>query len=116
MKIKSIKSVGRLPVYDISVEEAEHYILENGVVTHNTGGMYSANYVFIIGKAQEKDGTELVGWNFTINIEKSRYTKEKSKFPFLVTYKGGISKYTGLMDLALESENVIKPKTLLSHP
>lgn len=109
MKIRAIKRVGIKEVYDISVRDVEHYILKNGVVSHNTGGMYSANQVFIIGKAQEKDGSDIVGWNFTINIEKSRYVKEKSKFPFLVTYDKGISKWSGLLDLALESGHVIKP-------
>jgi len=79
------------------------------VMSGGTGGMYSANQVFIIGKAQEKDGTELVGWNFTINIEKSRFVREKSKFPFLVTFDGGIQKYSGLMDIALEGKFVTKP-------
>jgi RecA/RadA recombinase len=79
------------------------------VMSGGTGGMYSANQVFIIGKAQEKDGTDIVGWNFTINIEKSRFVKEKSKLPFLVTYKGGISKWSGLLDIAMESGHIIKP-------
>ena len=79
------------------------------VMSGGTGGMYSANQVFIIGKAQEKDGTDLVGWNFTINIEKSRFVREKSKFPFLVTFEGGIQKYSGLMDIALEGGFVTKP-------
>lgn len=79
------------------------------VMSGGTGGMYSANQVFIIGKAQEKDGTELVGYNFTINIEKSRFVKEKSKFLFTVKYDGGIQKYSGLLELALESGHVDKP-------
>lgn len=110
MKITEIKAVGRRKVYDISVMDAEHYLLSNGVASHNTGGMYSANQVFIIGKAQEKDGSDLVGYNFTINIEKSRFVREKSKFPFLVTFDGGIQKYSGLMDIALEGKFVAKPK------
>lgn len=80
------------------------------VMSGGTGGMYSANQVFIIGKAQEKDGTELTGYNFTINIEKSRFVKEKSKFPFLVKFNEGISIWSGLMDIALDSGHVIKPK------
>jgi hypothetical protein len=79
------------------------------VMSGGTGGMYSANQVFIIGKAQEKDGTDLIGWNFTINIEKSRFVREKSKFPFLVTFDGGIQRYSGLMDIALEGGFVTKP-------
>jgi hypothetical protein len=84
MKIKSIERIGKNPVYDISVKDVNHYVLENGVVTHNTGLIYSANQAFIIGKAQEKDGTDLAGWNFTLNVEKSRYVREKSKLTFQV--------------------------------
>ena len=84
-------------------------LYSKAVMSGGTGGMYSANQVFIIGKAQEKDGSELVGYNFTINIEKSRYVKEKSKFPFVVTFDGGIQKYSGLLDVAIEGNFVQKP-------
>ena len=109
MKIQSITRVGKMPVFDISVEDVEHYLFENGVASHNTGGMYSANQVFIIGKSQEKDGSELTGFNFTINIEKSRFVREKSKFPFTITFQGGINKWSGLLDIALELGFVTKP-------
>ena len=110
MEIISIVKLGPQKVFDISVKDAEHYVLENGVVTHNTGIMYSSDNVFIMGRSQEKDGTDLAGYNFTINIDKSRYVREKSKFPLLVTFENGISKYSGLLDLAQELEFVIKPK------
>lgn len=110
MKITQIKRVGRKPVYDLSVAEAEHYILKNGVVTHNTGIYYSANQIFIISKSQEKDGDQLSGFKFTINIEKSRYVKEKSKLPFTVLYNSGVQKWSALFDLAQESGHIIKPK------
>lgn len=79
------------------------------VVSGGTGVMYSSNTVWIIGRSQEKDGTDLVGYNFTINIEKSRFVKEKSKMAFQVTFDGGIDKFSGLLDLALESGHVMKP-------
>ena len=110
MKIKSIKAIGKKPVYDISVKDAEHYILENGVVTHNTGITYSADTIIIFGRQQEKDGTDLAGWNFILNVEKSRFAKEKSKIPLTVLFDSGINKYSGLMDLAIESGDVVKPK------
>jgi hypothetical protein len=109
MKISSIKPIGRHRVYDISVADVEHYVLKNGVVTHNTGLIYSANQAFIIGKSQEKDGTELAGWNFTLNVEKSRFVREKSKLTFRVLYESGIQKYSGLLDMALEAGLVQKP-------
>ena len=79
------------------------------IISGGSGLMYSANQAFIIGKSQEKDGNELSGWNFTLNVEKSRYVKEKSKLPLQVLYEGGIQKYSGILDLALESGVVMKP-------
>ena len=84
-------------------------IYSKAVMSGGTGGMYSANQVFIIGKAQEKDGTDLIGYNFTINIEKSRFVREKSKFPFLVTFDGGINRYSGIVEVALDGGFVTKP-------
>ncbi len=53
--------------------------------------------------------TEITGYNFIINVEKSRYVREKSKIPVSVSYDGGINKWSGLIDIALESGHVIKP-------
>lgn len=112
MRIKSINKVGRAPVYDLSLDtedyDKQHYVLKNGVITHNTGIMYSSNQVFIITKAQEKEGTELAGFKFTINIEKSRFVREKSKLPFTVRYDTGIQKWSSLFDLAIESGHIRK--------
>ena len=109
MKISKIKSVGNKQVYDISVDQAEHYVLENGVITHNTGQVYSANTIFIIGRQQEKTGKDVIGYNFIINVEKSRFVKEKSKIPIMVTFDGGINRWSGLLDVALELGHVTKP-------
>lgn len=79
------------------------------VIPGGTAVTYAANQIFVITKAQEKDGTELIGYNFTINIEKSRFVREKSKLPFTVTYEGGIQKFSGLLDIALDTGFVIKP-------
>lgn len=109
MKIKAIRPIGKKKVYDITVADAEHYALKNNVASHNTGIYYSANNIFIIGRQQEKDSEGIKGWNFVLNIEKSRYVKEKSKLIFQVTYDGGISKWGGLLDEALAGGFVTKP-------
>lgn len=98
-------------MYDISVADVEHYLLENGLISHNTGIYYSANTIFIISKRQVKDGTELSGFDFVINIEKSRYVKEKAKLVFTVLYGTGIKKWSSLFDLALESGHIRKATT-----
>lgn len=80
-------------------------------VSGGTGVEYSANNVFIIGRSQDKDQTskEILGYDFTINIEKSRFIKEKSKLSFSVSHDSGIDYYSGILELALESGDVIKP-------
>lgn len=84
-------------------------LYSKAIVGGGTAVTYSANQIFIISKSQEKEGTELVGWNFTINIEKSRFVREKAKLPFTVKFDGGISKWSGLLEMALESGHVVKP-------
>jgi len=104
-----------LTIKDIPLIAIQHVYKEQGamypknIVSGGSGGIYSSNIILIITKSQEKDGTELIGWNFTINIEKSRFVKEKAKLPFSVLYEGGVSKYSGLMDIALEGNFVVKP-------
>lgn len=79
------------------------------VVSGGTGGYYSANDIWIIGRQQEKTGTEITGYNFVVNIEKSRSVKEKSKIPISVSWEGGIQKYSGLLEVAMDGGFVVKP-------
>lgn len=119
-RAKQLKSFFRmvtphLNIKDIPMVVVNHIYMEQGmfpkaIVSGGTGIYYSADNIFIIGRQQEKEGTEIVGYNFIINVEKSRYVKEKSKIPVEVTWEEGISKWSGLIDMALESGHVIKPK------
>jgi RecA/RadA recombinase len=119
-RAKSIKSLFRMvtpsfvakdvPCLAICHTYSEMSLHPRQIISGGTGLIYSANQAFIISKAQEKDGTELVGYNFTINIEKSRFVREKSKLTFTVTYENGIQKYSGLMDIALGLGFCAKPK------
>jgi RecA/RadA recombinase len=118
-RAKQMKSLFRmvtphLSLKDIPMVVVNHTYKEIGlypkdIVGGGTGSYYSADNIFILGRQQEKDGTELTGYNFIINVEKSRYVKEKSKIPVSVSFDGGLSKWSGLLDIALESGHVIKP-------
>jgi len=118
-RAKQIKSLFRmitphLTLKDIPMVVVNHTYKEIGmypkdIVGGGTGSYYSADTIFILGRQQEKDGTELTGYNFIINVEKSRYVKEKSKIPINVSFEGGISRWSGLLDIALESGHVVKP-------
>ena len=118
-RAKQMKSLFRmvtphLNLKDIPLVVVNHTYMEIGmfpkaIVGGGTGAMYSADNVYILGRQQEKEGTEVIGYNFIINVEKSRYVREKSKIPVTVYHDGGISRWSGLLDIALESGHVIKP-------
>ena len=118
-RAKQVKSLFRmvtphLTLKDIPMVVVNHTYKEIGmfpkdIVGGGTGSYYSADNIFILGRQQEKEGSEIAGYNFIINVEKSRYVKEKSKIPVNVMFDGGINKWSGLLDLAMESGHVIKP-------
>ena len=118
-RAKQLKSLFRmvtphLNIKDIPMIVVNHTYKEQGmfpkdVVSGGTGIYYSADAIFIIGRQQEKEAQELVGYNFIINVEKSRHVREKSRIPVEVTFDGGISKWSGLLDVALEGGFVVKP-------
>jgi len=117
-RAKALKSLFRIvtpkltakniPLIAINHVYQEIGMFPKAVVSGGTGIYYSANQIFIITKSQEKDGTDLTGFKFTINIEKSRFVKEKSKLPFTVLYESGIQKWSALFDLALEAGFITK--------
>jgi RecA/RadA recombinase len=118
-RAKQIKSLFRmvtphLTLKDIPMVVVNHTyktmeLYSKDVVGGGTGSYYSADNIFILGRQQDKDGTELQGYNFIINVEKSRYVREKSKIPISVKFDGGISKWSGLLEMAMETGHVIKP-------
>lgn len=118
-RAKQMKSLFRmvtphLTIKDIPMVVVNHTYSEIGlfpkqIVSGGTGIYYSADNIYIIGRQQEKDGTEVVGYNFIINVEKSRFVREKSKIPVEVTFDGGISKWSGLLDIAMDGGFVVKP-------
>lgn len=117
-RAKAIRSLLRiitphLTMKDLPCIVINHVYQEIGmfpktVIPGGTAVTYSANQIFVIGKAQEKEGTELAGYKFTINIEKSRFVREKAKLPFTVLYEKGILKWSSLFDLAIESGHIVK--------
>jgi RecA/RadA recombinase len=119
-RAKQIKSLFRIVTPHLNIKNipmivVNHTYKEIGlypkdIVGGGTGSYYSSDNIFIIGRQQEKDGTDLTGYNFIINVEKSRYVKEKSKIPISVSFTGGISTWSGLLEVALESGHVVKSK------
>jgi len=119
-RAKALKSLFRivtphLNLKDIPLVAVNHTYQEIGlfpkaIVSGGTGIYYSADAIWIIGRQQEKVGTEIQGYHFVINIEKSRHVKEKSKIPISVSWDGGIVKWSGLMEIAEKGGYLRKPK------
>ena len=119
-RAKQLKSLFRMVTPHLNLKDIPLIVVNHtyqtqemyskAVVSGGTGIYYSADNIFILGRQQEKDGKDVTGYNFIINVEKSRYVKEKSKIPIEVSWDEGISKWSGLLDMALESGHVIKPK------
>lgn len=119
-RAKALKSLFRivtphLNLKDIPLIAVNHTYKEIGlfpkdIVSGGTGIYYSADSIWIIGRQQDKVGTEIQGYHFVINIEKSRHVKEKSKIPITVSWEGGIKKWSGLMEVAEKGGYLRKPK------
>jgi RecA/RadA recombinase len=118
-RAKQIKSLFRmvtphLTIKDVPMIVVNHTYKEIGlypkdIVGGGTGSYYSADTIWILGRQQDKTGGEITGYNFIINVEKSRYVREKSKIPVTVSFDGGINKYSGLLEVAMEGNFVAKP-------
>lgn len=118
-RAKQLKSLFRivtphLTLKNIPMIVVNHTYKEIGmfpkdIVGGGTGSYYSADNIFILGRQQDKDKDGLSGYHFIINVEKSRYVKEKSKIPITVSFDGGIKKWSGLLEIAIESGHVVKP-------
>lgn len=104
-------SVKDIPMIIVNRSYKTLELYAKDVVAGGNGSYFASDNIFIIGRQQEKDTSskELLGYNFIINVEKSRYVKEKSKIPISVKYEGGLSPWSGLLEMALESGHVQKP-------
>ena len=111
-RAKQFKSLFRmitphLTMKDIPMVAINHTYDSQGlyptkVVSGGTGMYYSADTIWIVGRQQDKVGTEIQGYHFVINVEKSRFVKEKSKIPISVSWENGVDKFSGLLDMAMD--------------
>jgi hypothetical protein len=120
-RAKAIKSLFRLitpqaVIKNIPIVVVNHVYQEQvakypkAIVSGGTGPYLASDTIWIVTRAQEKDSEdELVGFNFNITTEKSRYCREKMKIPINVTFEDGINRFSGLLTEAVESGHVINP-------
>lgn len=119
-RAKQLKSLSRmitpyLSIKDIPCIAINHtYASQDGsnkqVVSGGTGFYYSADWIFIMGREQVKKGTDLIGYQFNLNVEKSRYVRERSKIPIVADFETGIDIWGGLLEMAVDGGFVVKPQ------
>jgi RecA/RadA recombinase len=119
-RAKQLKSLFRmvtphLTLKDIPMIVINHTYKEIGlypkdIVGGGTGSYYGSDNIWILGRQQDKDDKEIKGYHFVINVEKSRYVREKSKIPITISYEGGINRWSGLLDVAIDGGYIVKPK------
>ena len=105
IKIKSKKSIGVQPVYDLCVPGEHHYILDNGIVSHNSGFLYASSIVVAMKKLklkEDEDGnktSDVLGIRSACKVMKSRYAKPFESVQIKIPYDKGMDPYSGLVEL-----------------
>lgn len=97
LKVKSVKKNGIKKVNDLTVDDVQHYITDNGVINHNTGLVYGASIILNMTKAKLKEGTEQTGVVVTAKPQKNRFCIPTA-VKFHISYQKGMNKYVGLQE------------------
>ena len=106
MKIQSIKKIeGEYKVSDLRVRHGHHYLLKNGVISHNSGGegaYYSASTLAFLSRSVIYDDIlkTVTGIRLAVKLEKSRHTKDTLKGAIRLDHNMGMDRYYGLLELA----------------
>ena len=117
LKITNIKKSKTQNVFDISIKDEPNYVLENGVITHNSGLKYAASTIVFLSKKKEKDANgEVIGNIIHCKLYKGRFTKENKMVDVRLNYDTGLDKYYGLVDLGLAHGIFVKNSTRITMP
>ena len=81
-----------------------------------SGLKYAASSIIYLGKRKEKEGTEVVGNIIHCKNYKSRITKENAQIDVKLTYKEGLDRYYGILDMAEEAGIFKKVSTRFETP
>ena len=86
------------------------------VMGGGSGLKYAASSILFLSKKKEKEGTEVVGNIVHCKNEKSRMTVENRVVDVMLTYKKGLDRYYGLIDLAIKYGIFEKSSTRVKLP
>ena len=81
-----------------------------------SGLKYAASSIIYLSKRKDKEGTEVIGNIIHCKNFKSRLTKENAQIDVKLTYKKGLDKYYGLLELGEEAGIFKKVSTRYEMP
>lgn len=77
------------------------------VISGGSGTIYASSTIAMISKSKDREGTDVVGNFIKSRLVKGRLAKENSVVTMKLSYKTGLDKYYGLLELA-EKYDIIK--------
>lgn len=96
-------------VYDIEVNKTHSYVLENGIVSHNSSLEFTPSVVIAMNKRKLKEDefgnktTDVQGIKVDATVRKTRYTQPFQKITFNIPWDTGMDGYSGLFELFTDS-------------
>ena len=109
-QLKPQLNTRKVPLIGVGKTYKTQEIYAKEVLGGGEGMTKQADTVFFISKVQEKDGKEFKGSTFKLKANKGRLVRENSIFPLTILFESGIDKTSGLLELALETKRIVKPK------
>lgn len=120
-RAKIFKSVGRiitphLTLKNIPCVAINHVYSEmktHGatIVSGGTGMYLSSDNIYIVTREKKKDKDDnVIGYEFHVRVEKSRFVKEGSMISIDTSFGDGVSRWSGLLDIGLQTGHIIKGK------
>ena len=86
------------------------------VMGGGSGLKYAASSILFLSRKKEKEGTEVIGNIIHCKNEKSRLTVENRVVDVMLTYKEGLDRYYGLVELAIKYGIFKKSSTRVELP
>lgn len=115
-RAKAVKSLFRIVTTPIKMRNIPLLIINHTyssmdlfpteVIASGRGAQYAADTTIIMGRRQEKKDGALQGYDFVMNVDKSRFVREKTKISLELNFDEGINKWSGLLDMAQAAKAV----------
>lgn len=109
-RAKALKSMFRIATPHIKMKNLPFVVINHTyssldmypteVIASGRGAQYAADTTIIMGRRQEKKDGALTGYDFVMNVEKSRFVREKTRIPLQLDFEHGISRWSGLLEMA----------------